>query len=118
MWSVVSDGVPDLSLTTNQTTERRTGEADGREGRSHLESTPLSGVRGDIPVGAEGSDRSLRGTLGGTVRVDDPADEWFRDYARDNDMTLAQLQRESGILTRHQEAEIRKREVPIGSDGT
>ena len=113
-----SDGVPDVQSTEHQQAEGGADEADHRETRSGMEDAPLHGVRGDLRERAAGSDRELRGTLGGRVRADDPADEFFRDYARESGITLAYLQREAGILTRHQEAEIRKREVPLDSQDT
>ena len=110
---MASDAVPDMQITGHVPSGKGRNEADDTEGRGGMEGASLPGVRGDVPVGPEGSDRSLRRTFGGTVRVDDPADEWFRAYAKRKSLSLAKFQRDSGILTRHQEADIRRREVPL-----
>ena len=53
------------------------------------------------------------GSLGGHIRGRDEALEFFERAAKRRGQPLAKFLREAGILTKHQEQEIARREVPF-----
>ena len=91
------------------------------EGMALAEDDVGSGVAGasvsevwpDIRECTAGSIQGQGGSLGGRIRRNDPAMEFFEQVARERGQSLASMLRESGILTRHQEQEIAWREVPM-----
>lgn len=73
----------------------------------------MQGLRDDVRISPDSPVQQGRGSLGGAVRPDDPAAEWLDDWARDHGKSPAAERRRAGILTEHQEKEIRSWEVPL-----
>ena len=73
----------------------------------HGQGARVQGMRVSIPEHPESSHDVGPGVNG------DAADEWFRQAAAARNQTLAEFQREAGILTKHQERQIRAWEVPL-----
>lgn len=89
-------------------------EEAGREVRQHVAGTHVPEMWDDIRERpASGHDVGS-----GHVRpsVSESTEEFFRQEAERRGQTLAEFQRESGILTEWQEREIRAWEVPLEDD--
>jgi len=83
------------------------------EGREDVESprVPEPGVQEDLHQHPDTAVNKGRGSLGGRVRPIEPGEDWLDDREPGSG-----ARRSAGILTRHQETEIRAWEVPLASD--
>ena len=76
-------------------------------------------VSEDVRISAGSAEPTRRTDVDGYVRRRrslDPADEWLKQRAKLDGMTLAQLQRDAGILTKHQLEAIGQHETQLRDD--